>query len=86
MGAMVVVENDTIRDAVAVTPSDTVPVSARYNHAFMATGAGNIVFKFLSGNTLTLAFAAGEIVKIHPEFVMATSTTATGIMGLKLYR
>lgn len=51
--------------------------------AIMAGGAGNIVMIDKAGNTATVAFAAGEIKRLRPAVIKATSTTATPIYALR---
>ena len=81
----VLIKNDSIKGALAITPSNSVEVNNQYAHAFMVTGGGNVAFTFEDGTTLTLTFVANEIIKVQAKYVMSTGTTATGIIGLKLY-
>lgn len=67
---------------VAVTPSDSTVLPA--THAIMITGAGNINIQWMGGAQGTTVFpvTAGQILRVRAIKVMATSTTATGIVAL----
>jgi len=69
----------------AITPNDSadIPkVDNRFPRLIYATGAGNIAMTDMDGNDATFVFAAGEIKPLSPVRIDATSTTATGIIGL----
>ena len=77
--------HDPYTDAVAVTPSDTVDL-VYVTRALVATVAGNISVNMFPGldssNPVVIPIAAGEILRIRASRVLATSTTATGIVAL----
>ncbi len=68
-------------DAVAITPSDTFQISTTRG-LFVAVG-GNIAVTTAAGNTLLMVgVPSGETIPIRVNQVLATGTTATGIIGL----
>ncbi len=70
-------------DAVAVTPSDTVNISANPCRALYVGGAGTVVAVMASGNTATFAgVLAGSILPFQITRVNNTSTTATLMVAL----
>ena len=68
---------------VAITPSDTTPVTCR---AIYVGGAGNVAIKTTASATaVTLtAVPVGSILPINIDggYIMATNTTATLLVGL----
>jgi hypothetical protein len=69
--------------AIAVTPSDTVPISCR---AIYVGGAGNVAIKTTSAAT-AVTFTAPPVGTVLPMmidggFIMATNTTATLLLAL----
>lgn len=64
-----------------VTPSDGTPFAVTPKALFVG-GAGNLIAKGSDGTSATFAVAAGQILPIRPQYVMATGTTATGIVAL----
>lgn len=69
----------------AVTPSDTVDVAGvGLIRAVYVGGAGTLAVRFSRAptTTVTLTVAAGAILPIRPKRVMATGTTATGVVAL----
>lgn len=66
----------------AVTPSDSVDIPFRPRFLYV-TGAGNIVARGSDGVNATFAVAAGAILPIGPDRILATGTTATGIVGCR---
>lgn len=69
--------------AIAVTISDTVPISCR---AIYVGGAGNVAVKTVSG-AAAVTFTAPPVGTILPimidgGFIMATNTTATLLLAL----
>ena len=69
--------------AIAVTPSDTVPISCR---AIYVGGAGNVAIKTTSAAT-AVTFTAPPVGTILPMMIdggqiMATNTTATLLLAL----
>lgn len=69
--------------AIAVTTSDTVPISCR---AIYVGGAGNVAVKTVSGAT-AVTFTAPPVGTILPimidgGMIMATNTTATLLLAL----
>ena len=68
----------------AIATSDTVPqaVEGRPLRGIYVGGAGNISIKDdLGVTTLLTAVPVGTVLDIGPRFVMATSTTATVMVG-----
>lgn len=65
----------------AITPSDTVALSTTPKAIYIG-GSGNLTVKGSNGISATFAVTAGQVVNIAPSFVMATGTTATGIVAL----
>lgn len=63
----------------AVTPSDTTVLA---NILFVTvTGAGNLAIVMPDGTTATFAVAANSKWDISPSKIMATGTTATGMVA-----
>lgn len=68
-------------DAFAVTPHDT---DANLAQALYAGSGGAIAVRTEAGTTLTFAnVAAGTVLPVRVNRVLATGTTATGIIGFK---
>jgi len=70
-----------------ITPSDSVDIAAGPDgggvRGLYVTGAGNVNVNLLNGGTAVLTgLSAGQYVVIGVTRVLATSTTATGIMAL----
>lgn len=73
---------DPATHAEAVTPSDTVDLTA-ISRALYVGGAGNLVVITMGGETVTLVGAtAGSIIPLRVTRVKATDTTATSIVSL----
>ena len=69
------------REAFAVIPSDSIEL-ARLPKALSIGGAGNIVIRAVdSGADVTIAVTAGQLLPVRAQYVRATGTTATGIVG-----
>ena len=74
--------NDPVAGGFAITPSDTIDL-AFMPRALMVAGGGDVAAVMQDGMTLTLpALGAGVIYPIRIRRVLATGTTATGILGL----
>lgn len=74
-------------DAVAITPSDTQPITDAAGNAVQPIlyigGAGNVAVKTALGTSITFtAVPAGTVIPVMVSQVMATGTTATGIVGI----
>ena len=74
-------------DCYAVTPSDANDLqtlnAALGTRALKVTGAGNVAVNLVGGGTATLTgLAAGQTLPIAVSRVLATGTTATGILAL----
>lgn len=74
-------------DTLAVTPSDSVDLPqnsiGRSCRRIKVTGAGNVAVNLLGGGTATLTgLSAGQIVLCAVSRILATGTTATGILAL----
>jgi len=79
------IESQPARKWAAITPSDSVDITLvgnRVPRSIYATVAGDIVMTDSEGTDATFIFAAGEIKPLCPVRIKATSTTATGIIGL----
>jgi hypothetical protein len=69
-------------DALAVTPSDTAPVTY-VSRALYVGGAGNLSVTMQGGGNVTfVAVPAGTVLPIRVTHVRSTSTTATSIVNL----
>lgn len=68
---------------VAITPSDGSDIPGAYVRAVMAGVAGNINATFADGTTGIFPVLAGQIYPFNITRVLSTSTTATGIVGLR---
>lgn len=76
-----------VYDSIAVTPSDVtdIPVNdqGRTPRRLKVTGAGNVAVNLSGGGTATLTgLTAGQLVLCAVTRVLATGTTATGIIAL----
>ena len=70
-------------DGYAVTASDSVDLSNGPTKALYVTVGGNISVNLAGGGTAVLiSVVAGQILPIAVTRVLATSTTATGIVAL----
>jgi len=65
-----------------VTPSDTLNLSKGAADAFYVTGAGNLVLQGEDGDSATFAVNSSSILPCGAGKVMATGTTATGIIAI----
>lgn len=69
-------------NAKAITPNDTTVFDPPYNAVWIG-GAGNLVVVLVGGQTLTITAAAvNTIYPFRIKQVLATGTTATGVIGL----
>jgi len=67
---------------VAITPADGSDI-ATIPDAIMVGAAGNVAFWGMDGNAFTInALQPGQIYPFRVRRVLATGTTATGIVGL----
>ena len=64
-----------------ITPSNSVDL-VRVTRAIYATGAGVIKWHNRAGDEQHAVAAAGQIIPIRARRVLATGTTATGLVGL----
>ena len=77
------VSNDLYNRGAAITPSDTVDETNVYD-AIHVGGAGNIVVVWEDGTTATLTGClAGHVYRYRGRRVNSTSTTATGLVGVR---
>jgi hypothetical protein len=74
----------TLEGALAVTPSDTLPLASGALFAGFYTGSGgNITVVTSRGETVEFAGTpAGVVIPVAISQVMATGTAATGILAL----
>ena len=70
--------------AIAVTPSDTVPISTKRTQAIWVGTAGALRVGFASAaDAVTLSgCAAGQLIPIGVTFVKASGTAASGVIAL----
>lgn len=73
---------DIGRNFLAVTPSDTVDLSKGASDAFYIGGGGDIVLVGEDGDSATFTVLSGSVLACGSKRVMATGTTATGIVAL----
>jgi hypothetical protein len=67
----------------AITPSDATPL-ARATRAIFVGGTGNLRVTLTGGDTVTLSNVQGGMVyPLRAAYVLATGTTATGLVGLR---
>lgn len=75
------VVTEPYRGGATVVPSDTAAIAP--TRGFMATVTGDIAVTFADGSTATFAaVVAGKTYPVSITKVMATGTTATGIIAL----
>lgn len=66
----------------AITPNDNADL-AKVTRAISCTGAGNVVVILENDTTaVTLSVAVGHPLRVRAKRVLATSTTATGLVAL----
>lgn len=69
-------------NAGAIVPDDAADLP-QATRALYVGGAGDVVLRMLGGETVTLAnLQAGALVPLRVARVLATGTTATGLVGL----
>lgn len=66
--------------AFAITPSDSATIQG--SRSLWIGGAGSVAVQMQSGATVTFAGVSPGILPIAVSKVLATGTTATGILGL----
>lgn len=72
-----------MRKARAVTPNDSTDLAFGITIAINVTVAGNVVIQDANGETQAAVFlAAGMLHPIEARRIMATNTTATGIVAI----
>lgn len=68
--------------AFAITPDDATDLSEVTRALYIGVG-GNVAMRFLSGQVLTFSnLAAGSVLPVRIDRVLAAGTTATGLIGL----
>ena len=73
---------DPARRAFAITPSDAAELSV-LPKALLIGGAGTVALRAVDSTAdVTIAVQAGQLLPVRVQFVRATGTTATGIVGL----
>lgn len=65
-----------------VTPSDSANLPKGAADAFFVTGAGDLVLQGEDGSSATFAVLASSILPCGAGKVLATGTTATGIIAI----
>lgn len=77
------VENLSYRTGVAVTPNDTTDLPQGMARGLYTGAGGAIALQMDGGGTLTFASVpAGQILPLNTRRVLATGTTATGLIAL----
>lgn len=67
----------------AITPSDTLALPTATRAVYVG-GAGNLRVRLVNGDTVTLpGVGGGMIYPLRVSHVLATGTTATGLVGLR---
>ena len=70
-------------NAADIIPSDAVPLAFATRAIYVGT-AGNVRVQFVSGDLVTLTnVQAGAFYPVRVALVMATGTTAGGLVGLR---
>lgn len=64
----------------SIVPDDQADLAIQ-PRALRANGAGDIALRDGEGNTVTYTVNAGEVLAFRPVRVLATGTTATGLVG-----
>lgn len=64
----------------SITPNDSTDL-ANIPRALRIDGAGTVALHDQAGTAVTYTCAAGEVLSIRARRVLATGTTATGIVG-----
>jgi hypothetical protein len=73
--------NGLASDAFAITPSDS---TQQRSGAIYAGAGGSIAVRTEDGTTLTFGnAAAGSIIPVKVTMILATGTTATGLIGFR---
>lgn len=69
--------------ATTISPSDAAPL-AHTTRAVYVGGSGNLRLTLASGDTVTLSNVQGGMTyPLRATYVLATGTTATGLVGLR---
>lgn len=69
-------------DAVAVIPNDSTDLATATRGIYVG-GAGDLAVRMLSGNNVTLSgVPGGSLLPLSVIRILATGTTASGIVGL----
>lgn len=68
-------------DGFAIVPNDGVDLAVE-TRQIVVGGAGNLVVVMKSGSTVTFVCVAGQTLNIKATRVLATGTTATGLVAL----
>ena len=72
----------SINRALALTPSDTIPCNPLMRGIYIG-GAGNLTVQFSADNVnVVFPVVAAQMLWIGPNLVMATGTTATGLVAI----
>ena len=69
-------------DVVLIDVSAADQVLVKEACALRATGAGNIAIITRAGNSVVMAFAAGETREVYTSKILKTGTTATGVEAM----
>ena len=88
MGYLRTLATNNVRELVsaekfyAVTPADGTDLTNGQCRALFIGVAGNVVVHNADGDSVTFAAAASQVLPIRTTRVLATNTTATGIVAL----
>ena len=72
---------ESANDAFAITPNDGVDLAVETRQILVGVG-GNLTVIMKSGTSVLFVVSAGQSLNIKVTRVMATGTTATGLVGL----
>jgi len=73
-------DSGSSKNHASITPSDSTVYDPR-PRALRIGAAGNVAVRDVDGTDITYAVSAGEVLAFSASRVLATGTTATGIVG-----
>lgn len=74
--------NDPVRNVEAITPSDSVDLTAPTHGIYVGVG-GNVAVETENGSTATFtSVLAGSIIPVRAIKVLSTNTTATTLLAM----
>lgn len=69
-------------EAEDITPNDSADLAKRYKYILCGGAAGSVEVHDINGNAVTLYVNAGDVLRFRPRRILATGTTATGLVGV----